>query len=190
MVRGPLYQEIYKPQFTGHETFPLRYGWLKKAYDHVVWSKKHSQDRSVVWGDEAIARLGVGKNMVSAIRFWAKLLGVIEESAKTPHQVKVTDFGQKIFGKSGFDPYMEDPTTLWLFHWKMASNVNLTTWYWAFGHYPSQVFDRFEMQSKLERLCVDRNWKRTSPTTIKNDISVFIRTYSSKFLWGGVDRKR
>lgn len=185
MVRGPLYQENYRPQFTGHETFPMRYGWLKKAYDHVTRFKKHSDDKTVVWGDEAIAQLGVGKNMVSSIRYWARILGVVEESAKAPHSVKTTEFGRKIFGKKGFDPFMEHSTTLWLIHWKLVSNISLTTWYWAFGHYPSLVFDRVDMQSKLERLCADRKWKRASPVTLKNDISVFVRTYTSKFLWGG-----
>ncbi len=33
MARGPLYQDKYRPQFSGHETFPLRYGWLKKAVE-------------------------------------------------------------------------------------------------------------------------------------------------------------
>ena len=36
MARGPLYQHGYEPQFSGHETFPLRYGWLKKAFDRVA----------------------------------------------------------------------------------------------------------------------------------------------------------
>ena len=35
MARGPLFQDTYRPQFSGHETFPLRYGWLKKAFDAV-----------------------------------------------------------------------------------------------------------------------------------------------------------
>ena len=35
MLRGPIYQEGYRPQLSGHETFPLRYGWLKKAFDAV-----------------------------------------------------------------------------------------------------------------------------------------------------------
>ena len=36
MLRGPLYGDDYRPQFSGHETFPLRYGWLKKAFDAVL----------------------------------------------------------------------------------------------------------------------------------------------------------
>ena len=35
MSRGPLYEDGYRPQLSGHETFPLRYGWLKKAFDAV-----------------------------------------------------------------------------------------------------------------------------------------------------------
>ena len=35
MARGSLFQDTYRPQFSAHETFPLRYGWLKKAFDAV-----------------------------------------------------------------------------------------------------------------------------------------------------------
>ena len=91
MVRGPLYQENYRPQFTGHETFPMRYGWLKKAYDHVTRFKKHSDDKTVIWGDEAITQLGVGKNMVSSLRYWARILGVDEGSATVPHSAKTQE---------------------------------------------------------------------------------------------------
>ena len=35
MLRGPLYRDDYPPQLSGHETFPIRYGWLKKAFDAV-----------------------------------------------------------------------------------------------------------------------------------------------------------
>ena len=34
-MRGQLYEPEYRPRLSGHETFPLRYGWLKKAYDAV-----------------------------------------------------------------------------------------------------------------------------------------------------------
>ena len=36
MPRGLLYQKGYTPRFSGHETFPLRYGWLKKVFDRVT----------------------------------------------------------------------------------------------------------------------------------------------------------
>jgi Protein of unknown function (DUF4007) len=36
MHRGPLADPTVKGQFAGHETFPLRHLWLRKAYDEVV----------------------------------------------------------------------------------------------------------------------------------------------------------
>ena len=61
MARGPLFQYTYSPQFSGHETFPLRYGWLKKAYDRVAETEHDDPNRAACWDDDAIARFGVGK---------------------------------------------------------------------------------------------------------------------------------
>ena len=54
MARGPLYQEGYTPQFSGHETFPLRYGWLKKAFDRVEETEDQPENRAACWDDEAV----------------------------------------------------------------------------------------------------------------------------------------
>lgn len=67
MLRGPLAKEGFKGQFSGHETFPLRHLWLRKAYDAV----KEGAPRSIFTEPEAIITFGVGKNMVSSIRHWA-----------------------------------------------------------------------------------------------------------------------
>ena len=48
----------------GHETFPLRYGWLKKAFDAVAEEEATGNERSVFLAADAIARFGVGRNMV------------------------------------------------------------------------------------------------------------------------------
>ena len=79
MPRGPIYQEGYRPQLSGHETFPLRYGWLKKAFDAVRATEGDGDNRSVFTGEDAIARFGVGKNMVGSMRHWATASGVIED---------------------------------------------------------------------------------------------------------------
>ena len=71
MLRGPLYRDGYRPQFSGHETFPLRYGWLKKAFDAVLGTEGGSDNRHVFTGSDAIARFGVGKNMVASMRHWS-----------------------------------------------------------------------------------------------------------------------
>lgn len=66
------------PQFSGHETFPLRQLWLRKAYDAVA-QYEGPAPRSVFADEEAIVRFGVGKNMAMSIRFWSTACGIIED---------------------------------------------------------------------------------------------------------------
>ena len=177
-MRGPLYQEDYHPQFSGHETFPLRYGWLKKAFDRVAETEDQSENRTACWDDDAIARFGVGKNMVASMRHWAKAARIIEEPAL--NSVRTTELGRLLFGPKGLDPYMEHPATLWLIHWQLAARADKTTWFWAFSHYPAITFERDGLVKKLDRLAKDRNWSRVANTTIKNDVACFIRTYVAR----------
>lgn len=179
MARGPLYQNNYTPQFSGHETFPLRYGWLKKVYDRVAETEEYENNRPLCWDDDAIARFGVGKNMVSSMRHWAKVSGIIEELNGT-NSVRTTALGHMLFGPDGLDPYMEHPATLWLFHWQLASRPEKTTWFWAFNHYPAITFEREVLTKKLERLAKERDWARVASTTVKNDVACFIRTYVAR----------
>ena len=60
-----LLEDNQQPQFSGHETFPLRQLWLRKAYDAVTETVEPAQ-RSVFSGEDAIVRFGVGKNMAMA----------------------------------------------------------------------------------------------------------------------------
>ena len=185
MSQGPLFRKGYTPHFTGHQTFPLRYGWLKKAFDRVAEAEYHPDSRTACWGEEAIARFGVGKNMVASMRHWAKAAGVVIEP--TGGAVQTTVLGKFLFGPTGFDPYMEHPSTLWLIHWQIAANAERTTWFWAFSHYPAITFDRDMLTNRLERLATDCNWSRVANTTIKNDAACFIRTYVSRQPSGSVD---
>ena len=178
MAGGPLFQEGYTPQFSGHETFPLRYGWLKKAFDRVAETENQQENRAACWDNDAIARFGVGKNMVSSMRHWAKVTRVLGEPSI--NTVQTTELGRLLFGSTGFDPYMEHPATLWLIHWQLAAHKEKTTWFWAFNHYPAITFERDSLVKRLERLAMDRNWPRVSNTTIKNDVACFIRTYVAR----------
>ena len=178
MVHRPLFRDTYNPQFSGHETFPLRYGWLKKAFDRVAETEHQPENRSACWGEEAIARFGVGKNMVASMRHWAKAAGIIEEHST--NSVRSTELGRLLFGPVGLDPYMEHPATLWLIHWRLAARDAKTTWFWAFSHYPAVTFERVSLIKRLERLKVDRQWSRVASTTIRNDVACFIRSYVAR----------
>ena len=164
-----------KPVFSGHETFPLRYGWLKKVYESVSCLDYPSASvRDVFNGDEAIAVFGVGKNMVSSMRHWATWTGVLEENGK------VSPYADLILGDDGLDPWLESSISLWVLHWQLASKPRLLTYYWFFNHYNGATFDREQLQSSLLGLCEDHSLKTPSAMTLKRDIDCFIRTYVSK----------
>ena len=174
MLRGRLYESDYKPKLSGHETFPLRYGWLKKALDAVSNTEDPQLGRSIFLSDDAIARFGVGKNMVASMRHWAVAAGVIKESAG---RTVPTPLGSRVFSSGGLDPYMEDPATAWLVHWQLCGNPSKTTWFWAFNHYPAAAFERNTLVKGLEKLTKDCDWPRFASSTIKNDVACFVRTY-------------
>ena len=67
-----------KPSFSGHETFPFRYTWLKKGVDAVM------DDPAVFTSDRSTITLGVGKNMVRSIRHWCNAAGLIQAGTIAP----------------------------------------------------------------------------------------------------------
>ena len=181
MLRGPLHQDDYQPQLSGHETFPLRYGWLKKAFDAVREPEDDDNNGSVFLEEDAIARFGVGKNMVASIRHWATAAGIIRDVSR--HTV-TTALGRRLFGPGGLDPYMENPATAWLVHWQLCGQPDKTTWFWAFNYFPALSFERDMLVKSLEKLAKDREWRRASTATIRNDVVCFVRTYVSQLSSG------
>ena len=159
-----------KTAFGRHETFSLRYSWLTKAYQELL------KNPQVFESDDSTVKLGVGKNMVNAIRYWAQAAGVIE---KIENAFQVTDFGKFIFDEeSGCDPYLEDEATIWLLHWKIASNPELaTSIYWFFNLFHKPEFTAQELTDAIEQFAKDNVSGRSSKNTLKNDMSVLLRMY-------------
>lgn len=182
MHRGPLYRDDYRPRLSGHETFPLRYGWLKKTFDAVEKACEEADGpattRTVFLAEDAIARFGVGKNMVASMRHWASMSGIIGGGGAAG-RIAPTSLGRRLFGAHGLDPYFEHPSTAWLIHWQLCARPEKTTWFWAFNHYPSTSFDRELLVKGLARLASDRGWPRASIATIRSDVRCFVRTYVS-----------
>jgi hypothetical protein len=168
------YQDNRKQVFSGHETFPLRYGWLKKVYDEVSSHTSEEENTRVIFNDlKLISNFGVGKNMVSSMRHWSNYTNVIND-------IGVTSFANDIFSEDGSDPYMESPTTSWLMHYNIAKNPDLVTYHWFFNYYNGGAFDRKAINDELYDLCKKEGWKIPSLITIKRDIECFIRMYVSK----------
>ncbi|WP_417455895.1 DUF4007 family protein [Kordiimonas sp.] len=166
----------YTPQFSGHESFHLRYGWLKKAYDQVSLALASGRDPLKVFtDDDAIARFGVGKNMVASIRFWATSCDVLSvEDGK----IALGETGKRVLDDLGCDPYLENPNSLWLIHWNLASNVNRTSFFWAFNHFNEATFSKSLMEKKLFAHAEQYGWKKINRSTADKDLAVLLNTYA------------
>lgn len=164
-----------KLQFSGHETFPLRQLWLRKAFEAVT-AASDGTAKSVFSDDDAIARFGVGKNMVSSMRFWATSCQIIRDEVDSGYVS--TDLGETLFNaETGLDPYCERPATTWLMHWILASTPGrTTTWYYVFNHITQQVFDRDGLTTSLTAMVADQG-QRVSSATLKRDIDCCLRSY-------------
>ena len=157
-------------QFSGHETFPFRYPWLKKGFDAV------RGDAGVFVRDDAITTLGVGKNMVRAIRHWCLAARVLEESEK--EGLRASRLGELLLADDGLDPYLEDPASLWLLHWQIATNrYRAATWFWAFSQYHEPEFTRESLYSALHNWTQTLPGKQVAETSLRRDVEVFLRTY-------------
>ena len=64
---------VPKYKFSGHQTFTFRYGWLEKGVREVA------ADAAFFTRDDALVKLGVGKNMVASIHHWCLVTRMIEE---------------------------------------------------------------------------------------------------------------
>ena len=180
MRRGIIYEADYRPLFSGHETFTLRYGWLKKVYDAVKNSADQLGNKSIFLNDDAIARFGVGKNMVRSMRHWSLACGIISEESKTG-QLSTTVLGDFLLGDNGIDPFLENPGSIWLLHWNLcsgdASEGLKTTWYWAVNYFSDPIFTRDRLVEKLAQIAAEREWGSGSHVTLKRDVECFVRSY-------------
>jgi hypothetical protein len=169
-----------KLSFSGHETFPLRLLWLKKAHNAVA----EGVTNRVFAEPEAIAQFGVGRNMALSMRYWADAVGTIRDDGKLLYP---TDFGTLLLADDGWDPYLEQASSLWAIHAKLAADPRRTTTFFAFNGIHSPDFEAVALQRQLGDIVSARSVSRTSAVTIKRDVEVFLRSYVSRRDNGGED---
>lgn len=175
MTTSPLRHSDYRPTFSGHETFPLRYGWLQKAYTSVAESTSPADTIRIFRDPASIARFGVGRNMVSSMRYWAMNTEIIGESESGG--IESTWLGELLFGSEGVDQFLEEIGSLWLLHWHLASRDKLTSLYWLFNEFTGGAFARKEVVRALLLLAKDMGWPRVSQTTVDRDVQCLLRAY-------------
>jgi Protein of unknown function (DUF4007) len=167
--------DVY-PIFSRHETFHPRYGWLKKGFD------KASENGLIFSKEDAPIVLGVGKNMVSAIRYWCLAFKVLEQVSVDGKKGSLapTDFGSRMLNEGGWDSFLEDSASLWLFHWKLLEPpCHAASWHFFFSEYNKQTFSADDVKSALKDFKA-KNFPTTriSESSLIKDVHCILRMYA------------
>lgn len=155
--------------FSGHETFTCRQLWLKKGYDFLLLGNSFSDD-------DAVVKLGVGKNMVGSIKHWMQAFGLVDS------QYQRFPIAHSIFSSTngiGKDPYLEDIGTLWLLHYLLVSTGKASLYSLIFNEITAtQIrFDEAQLKSRIDNIVNKVGDKEVNEKTFRADLSVFKRLY-------------
>lgn len=154
--------------FSGHESFPCKTLWLKKGYDFIMAEKDFNSP-------EAVVELGVGKNMVAAIRYWYKAFGLNSDDERIKW---IPDF---LFNdKDGKDRFMEDLGTLWLLHFLLVySNIaSLYNLFFVDFQKERRRFNRNQIITFVKRKMAETNQDHLfNANTVKKDVGVLLQNY-------------
>lgn len=156
-----------KLSFTGHDTFHCRTYWLKKGYDFIQ-NEGH-------FNDSAVVELGVGRNMVNAIRYWMRSFGMTNE------QDVLQPIAKAIFDdKGGFDPYCEDKASVWLLHYLLVTTRRASIYSLVFNRFRKErvEFTKTQLLDFLRKYCGQQNFT-VQDSSLDRDIDVFLHNYKS-----------
>ena len=152
--------------FQGHDTFICRNNWLKKGYDFIEAGGNFNDA-------DAVVQLGVGKNMVTSIRYWLRAFGLTDDTDA------LQDVAHELLGDAGSDPYIEDGATLWYLHYLLVRTGRASLYHYVFNELRKEgfSFSRAQLQHFIARKCAERATP-VNENTLDSDITVFVRSYA------------
>ncbi len=163
-------------RFGGHETFPIREGWLHRGLQLLT----AEPDRLVE--EHAADWLGVGRNMAKAIRYWLVATGLGDRTLLASTKQKgllppeATELGHLVWKR---DPYLLEPGTWWALHINLANNPEFAySWNWFFNRFASPRFERSVcVESLIRKLQLSRQ-RVPSHKTLQRDVGCLLASYA------------
>ena len=172
-------------KFSGHQTFPIRYGWIYKIIQQVNNGSSISSKDNL---EKQMLEMGMGKNMVLSIRHWIRVLNLVTCTDKKSQTYKLTDLAKRLFVKNdkhnAYDKYIDKIGTVWLLHWLTQSIpseiAELNTARWFFNYFNGIRSDKLQLAKDINLSLIHHD-KELTEATLKKDIDCFFQTYASKY---------
>jgi len=122
--------------------------------------------------DQSVVPLGIGKNMVSSVRYWMKSLGLIDDGEN------LNEIAEYLFSENGKDPFLEDIGSIWLLHYFLVKTGRASIYNLVFNDFRKGriEFTKDRLHSYLKRKCHETG-SIYNANTVNMDISVFRRNY-------------
>ncbi len=163
-------------KFRAHETFFIRKGWLSKGMRCI----DNKPDVFTARDENPMDVLGIGANMVKALRYWIQAVGITEESKKGKRNHRFTDLGKLIYDN---DKYIEEIGTLYLLQYRLASQQDeATAWYFFFNEFTMSEFSREDFVDALQKYIKMRdNNTEYAIRSLNEDFQCIINTYLPRY---------
>lgn len=162
-------------KFRAHDTFFIRKGWLSKGMKYVC----NKPDVFVDKNDNPMDVLGIGSNMVKALRYWLQAVGLTTEPNSGRRTQSFTELGKSIFEH---DRFIEETGTLFLLQYKLASNIeDATAWYYFFNEFTMSEFTKEDFVASIQNyVLMNDATASVAIRSLNDDFTCIINTYLPK----------
>ncbi len=159
-------------KFRAHDTFFIRKGWLSKGMKYVC----NKPDVFVDKNDNPMDVLGIGSNMVKALRYWLQTVGLTSEPNSGKRVQSFTELGKAVFEN---DRFIEETGTLFLLQYKLASNKSeATAWYYFFNEFTMSEFTKEDFVASLQNYVLMNDASSSvALRSLNDDFNCIISTY-------------
>lgn len=163
-------------KFRAHDTFFIRKGWLSKGMERIV----EKPDLFVDKEENPMDVLGIGSNMVKALRYWLQAVELTSEPNKGKRKQTLTKLGEQIYQK---DRYIEELGTLYLLQYKLAKQKEeATAWYFFFNEFSMSEFTREEFVQALQNyILMADDGSSVAIRSLNDDFACIINTYLPRY---------
>ena len=162
-------------KFRAHDTFFIRKGWLSKGMRNVL----ANPDVFVSRENNPMDVLGIGANMVKALRYWMIAVGLTAEPNARQRIQNITHLGEIIHEN---DPYFEEMGTLWILHYQLVKSsegkdTEATAWWYFFNEFRAGDFTRDDFLNQINKYLRNSDEGEKPVRTIEDDFNCIINTY-------------